>query len=137
MHSARRPSDGMKNTEKSVAQRMIIDYFDHNETFAPLLPRSGVVSHICSDIYGNSDWYLVSLDEPFDYQQKVGEPFAFRLVHIAHFLIRSRWAGYAIEDRVPTSVFVLLVEESQLPVQEPFDPSTFFHVCWGMVVPES
>jgi hypothetical protein len=79
----------------------------------------------------------MKLDDPFDYQSKVGEPFQFRLVHVEHFLLRSRWAGYAVGAPEPTSVFVLLVHESHAEVADPFDPAAYVHVAWGMCFAEA
>jgi len=93
-----------------VAQRLRIEYADQNEAFAPLLPRSGVLARTYSDTHGNAGWSLLRLDEPFEYQLKVGEPLKFRLLHVAHFLVRSRWAGYPIGEKEPTAVSILLVD---------------------------
>ena len=123
-----------------MTQRVRVEYFDQNESFAPLLPRSGVVERFCSDIHGNLDWLLLRLDEPFEhreYQMKVGEPFRLRLFDVGHFLIRSRWVGSAIGDEPSTSVFILLVERGSTPIPEPFDPSAFVHIAWGMAAAEA
>ena len=114
-----------------MARRVRIEYADQNDEFASLLPRSGLLRGSCRDIHGNSDWCLVKLDEPFDYQFKVGEPFRFQLMHVDHFLIRSRWADHAIGAAEPTSVFILLVDDSQGPVPDPFDPASYVHIAWG------
>ena len=66
---------------------------------------------------GNSGWYLLELDQPFDYQIKVGEPYQFRGTTITHFLIRSRWLVHALGGPEPVSVFVLLVEDGSVPTQ--------------------
>ena len=114
-----------------MTKRFRVEYADQNEAFAPFLPRSGALVRQCVDIHGNRDWCLLKLDEAFDYQLKVGEPFQFRLVRVNHFLIRSRWAGYAVEAAKPTSVFILLVDESQVKVSDPFDPAIYVHAAWG------
>src|SRR5439155_18020281 len=76
---------------------------------------------------GNSGWYLLELDQPFDYQIKVGEPYQFRGTTITHFLIRSRWLGHALGGPEPVSVFVLLVEDGSVPTQGPIDVKHYFH----------
>jgi len=81
---------------------------------------------------GNSGWYLLELDQPFDYQIKVGEPYQFRGTTITHFLIRSRWLGHALGGPEPVSVFVLLVEDGSVPAQGPIDVKHYFHAAWGM-----
>jgi len=127
----------MRNAEESVPERIRIEYADQNEAFTPLLPRSGVVERGYSDREGNTDWCLVTLDEPFDFQLKIGEPFRFRLAHIAQLLIRSRWVGCTIGDKEPTPVFVLLVDDTQVPVQDPFDMALYVHIAWGTAVAEA
>ena len=120
-----------------MTQRVRVEYYDQNEAFAPFLPRSGSLVRQCADVHGNQDWFLLELDEPFDYQLKVGEPFRFRLVHVGHFLLRSRWAGYAVGAPEPTAVFVLLVDESQAEVPDPLDPASYVHIAWGTCVAEA
>lgn len=84
------------------------------------------------DLSGNRDWALVYLDEPLEWQLKVGEPFQFRLACIDHFLIKSRWQDHRIGDAAPTSVFILLVEKGELPQTDNFDVRKYVHVAWGM-----
>ena len=127
----------MKNAEKNVSQRVRIEYADQNEAFASLLPRSGVITRRCSDIAGNSDWCLLRLDEPFEYQLKVGEPFRHRLLHVGHLLVRSREAGHAVGETEPTAVFILLVDDTQVPVQDPFNPTSYVHIAWGTALAEA
>lgn len=114
-----------------MEKRVRIEYFDQNDGFAALLPRSGELIGKYRDVQGNSDWFLVLLDDPLEYQVKLGEPFRFRLIRADRFLIRSRWAGHAIGGAKPTSVFVLLVADSQTEVAQPFDPASYLHVAWG------
>jgi hypothetical protein len=52
-------------------KRVRVDYADHSEAFARVLPRSGTLVRQCSDVHGHADWFLLKLDEPFDYQLKV------------------------------------------------------------------
>lgn len=110
--------------------RVRIEYSDQNESFAQCLPRTGSVSQRFSDLAG-STWYLVDLDEPIHYQMKVGEPFQYRLVIAKHILIRSRWEGQEVGGREPTSVFILLIENSKLPASSPIRAGDFIHVAWG------
>lgn len=111
--------------------RVRLEYSDQNESFAPCLPREGtILKRIASS--NVDDWYLVGLDQPIEYQIKVGEPYKFKLVETSHLLIRSRWADHAIGDDEPTSVFLLLVEPEQLPLSTPLDIEQYHHVAWGM-----
>ena len=129
--------DAMRNAETNVTRRVRIEYADQNDEFASLLPRSGVLGGRHRDVQGNSDWFLVRLDEPFDYQLKVAEPLPFRLMRVDHFLIRSRWADHAIGAAEPTSVFILLIDTSEVSVPDPFDPAVYVHIAWGMAVAEA
>ena len=127
----------MNRPEQAAMRRVRIEYFDQNEDFAQLLPQSGNVLGAYLDVHGNSDWLLVQLDTPLEYQMKVGEPFTFRLLRVRHFLIRSRWADHPTGGPDPTSVFILLVEESKSTVPDPFNPADYHHVAWGTCTVEA
>ena len=71
-------------------KQFLVEYFDQNESFAQFLPRVGQVIGDFSDTAGNSGWYLLKSNQPFDYQIKVGDPYPFRGTSITHFLVRSR-----------------------------------------------
>jgi len=111
--------------------RVAIAYADQNEAFAPFLPRVGTVVTQISDKHGNPDWLLVDIDDAFDYQVKIGEPFRFKLMSVTHFLVRSREEGAVAGGPGAVSVFVLLVEQKMLPIEGPIDPRDYIHVCWG------
>ena len=111
--------------------RMRLEYFDQNESFAACLPREGTVLERLAT-QNVDDWYLVELDQPIEYQLKIDEPLKYRLVETKYLLIRSRWVGHFIGEADPTSVFVLLVEPSQLPLVAPLEIEQFHHVAWGM-----
>ena len=101
--------------------RFCIEYFDHNESFAKLLPRSGVVqtTPTCAD--SSHVWHLLQLDEPVLYEG----------TEYSHFLLASRWEEQSIGDAEPTSVFILLVP-SHSTVADGFSHKQFLHVAWGM-----
>ena len=113
-------------------KRVRIEYDDQNESFRSVLPRRGAIVGIFWDRSDNKDWALVHLDEPFEWQLRVGEPYQFRLLHIDHFLIKSRWSDHAIGDTEPTSVFVLLVERGFVPQGSVIEVRKYVHVVWGM-----
>lgn len=108
--------------------KLRIEYLDHNEHFAALLPREGrvVANPECAD--SALAWHLIRLDEPLLYKATAH----------THFLVASRWQGQAVGEPVPTSVFVLLVP-SAVPVENGFSHKHFLHAAWGMahVVEES
>ena len=101
--------------------RLCLEYFDHNERFAPLLPKEGTVERWLKSVDG-SDWVLFHLDTAVEYENRSYD----------YFLLKSRWAGPAIGGPKPTSVFVLLVTDPE-KVEEGFDAHHFDHVAWGMV----
>ena len=122
---------GNEPAGNDVNQRARVDYADQNESFAPLLPRSGELTRKLTDVHGNPDWFLLQLDEPLEYQLKTGDPYRFRLLKVSRFLLRSRWQGHGIGESEPTSVFILLVEDGEGDVPDRFDPSAYTHVAWG------
>jgi hypothetical protein len=122
-----------------IGKRITIEYYDHNESFKKLLPRSGsVVRELSFEDFGNG-WYLIELDEPFDYKQafdyrnRDAKPDSFKEMHITHLLIKSRWKDYDIDGNESTSVFVLLVPDASVFDNEKVQGKDFLHVCWGMV----
>ena len=124
-----------------IGKKITIEYYDDNVNFECLLPRSGyVVSEISFEDYGNG-WYLIKLDEPFDYKQssdyrnRNAKSEDFKEIHYTHFLIKSRWKGVEIEADEPPSVFVLLVPDSSVFKSDSVLGKDFLHVCWGMVNP--
>jgi hypothetical protein len=118
-----------------IGQELTVEYFDQNESFKSLLPRSGcIVREVSLEDWG-AGWYLLELDEPFDYQHKVAEPYVFKEMRISHLLIKSRWEGFEIGGAEPTSVFVLLVPDIAALEKGNISSKDFIHVCWGMVHP--
>ena len=115
--------------------RLRIEYFDQNEAFAQSLPRTGTVRRELRSESGVGPWFLVDLDEPLECQLKVGDPFRFRLARVNAFLIRSRWEGKSVADPEGTSVFILLVGESQHPSTDVVNTDAYVHVAWGMCRP--
>jgi len=114
------------------SKQLLVEYSDQNESFAEFLPRAGQLIGDFSDTTGNSSWHLLELNQPFDYQIKVGDPYQFRGTTVTHFLIRCRWQGYAIGGPEPVSVFVLLVESGSVPTRGPVDVEQYVHAAWGM-----
>jgi hypothetical protein len=104
-----------------------------NRSFAPYLPRTGtVIRQIALDDWG-TDWLVLHLHEPFEYQLGSLET-GFRGVVITDFIVRSRLVGYPIGgDR--TSVFLLIDPDHVLPKKQEFTSRDFIHICWGMIPP--
>jgi hypothetical protein len=116
--------------------RLRVEYSDQNESFARYLPRVGQTTRSFTSDAGTPGWFLFELDEPFEYQLKVGEAFRFREIVVTHFLLRSRWAGYDIGSATPTSVFLLLVEEGAVPLKGPIHVEDYVQIAWGMCTRE-
>jgi len=116
-----------------IGSDLTVGYADQNESFAAYLPRTGtVVRQITLEDWG-SDWLVLELHEPFEYQLGSLDT-GFRAARITHFLVRSRWAGHAIGTQ-QTSVFLLLDTDHALESKEQFHSTDFIHICWGMIPP--
>ena len=101
--------------------RLRIDYFDQNDTFGKLLPRSGIVERTVPASDSKLTWYLIRLDEALQY----------RGTAVDRFIIASRWQGQSVGESEPTSVFILVVP-SGLEVGPSFSTTEYLHVAWGM-----
>jgi len=116
-----------------IGRDLAVGYGDQNESFAAYLPRTGtVVRQIPLEDWG-SDWLVLHLDEPFEYQLGSLDT-GFRATAVTHFLVRSRWAGHAIGAQ-QTSVFLLVDADHALDTKQQFRSTDFIHVCWGMIPP--
>ena len=122
----------MFKSKSLVGTRLRIEYFDQNDNFAAFLPRLGTIVRQITAEKRVKDWYLVELDEPFEYQFQNQNSFTFTLLNCEYFLIRSRWKGYKIGDEEPTSVYILLIKDFSLLKNEPIKVEQFCHVAWGM-----
>jgi hypothetical protein len=117
--------------DEVVGSRVRLEYFDQNEAFASYLPVSGRVSKRCVTADGPDDWYLVELDEPLDYQLKVGPKSQFRRIIVPRVLIRSRLHGEPISRETSPSVFLLLVGDGQDVPAQGVSVEDYIHVCWA------
>lgn len=117
--------------QRMIGSRVKIDYDDQNESFASLLPVEGTIARRCTSTNGTDDWFLVDLDQPIDYQEKIGTNFQFRRVIVPQVLIRSRWQGVPIDEGETPSVFLLLVPEGRPITADPIDVASYSFVCWA------
>ena len=113
-------------------QRVRVEYADHYEAFRKILPRCGCVVRHLREVSDDRLWTLISLDEPFEWQRKVGEPFKFRLLKIDHFLVAPRRSGTEIGESEPAPVFISLVEECRVPSGESFAIRDYPKIAWGV-----
>jgi hypothetical protein len=100
--------------------RLRLDYYDHNERFAKLLPVDGTIARWLRSKDGG-EWVLFQLDAPTIYEG----------VFYPYFLLRSRWRHMGLGGKEPTSVFILLVTDQQ-KAQDGFDVHSLPHVAWGI-----
>ena len=117
---------------KREMQRVRIEYADQNESFRETLPRRGSVVRTLQDTSTGRDWTLVRLDEPFEWQNKIGEPFQFRLLKVDHLLLAPRWVGVNIDGPEPAAVFINLVEEDRVPRGDALNILEYVQISWGM-----
>jgi hypothetical protein len=101
--------------------RLRVEYADHNEAFASLLPVEGLVEATpqCRD--SSHKWHLLRLDSSLEYEGR----------QYSHLLLASRWSGKDIGGPTPPSVFILLVPEGET-VANGFSHKQYHHVAWGM-----
>ncbi|MES2791160.1 MAG: hypothetical protein V4719_16215 [Planctomycetota bacterium] len=109
------------NTKSPSSQRLRIEYFDQNESFASQLPRLGTIEQELAFVDSAGPWYLVRLDAPVFYQEK----------GYSQLLLMSRWVGYSIAGQEKTSVFMLLVPDGVAP-KPTQSHKLFSHVAWGV-----
>jgi len=118
--------------EEIIGTKISIEYFDQNEEFANILPRSGLITQKLKSSDSIDNWFVIDLDEPFEYQMKIGEPFQFKLLHCNKLLIRSRWEGKEIGGNEDTSIFIFLITDETLLDNGIINIDNFYHIAWGM-----
>jgi hypothetical protein len=105
--------------------RIKISYSDQNESFGSALPSSGVIGTVARQLaiedWGDN-WSLVDLEAPFSYGG---------LEH-SHMVVKSRWQGYNLGGREPTSIFILLVPDPKVLEKASVCSSDFEQAAWGM-----
>lgn len=111
--------------------RVKIDYYDQNESFAKFLPRNGKIVQQLTDEYGNNDWFLVKLDESFEYQLKIGADLRAKLINCDKFIIRSRWKNQRVDSEEGTSVFIMLIPDELKLLNVPLRIVDYVHIAWG------
>jgi hypothetical protein len=102
------------------------------EQLAQILPRTGTVVRRLKALNDVDDWYLLSLDEVFEFQYWSKETNFYKLLVCKEMLIRSRWQGVPLGGREPPSVFILLILDDVFLEKEPIDTNDYLHIAWGM-----
>ena len=119
----------MKKTDP-IGIRVKVEPFDSQPTY---LPVSRTVTRRVAALTGVTNWFVLTPDEPIDYQQKIPPgPYTFHRIVCPSISIRSRWEGREIGDDEPTSVFILLPPDQSLLDHEPINPKDFIFDAWGM-----
>ena len=114
-----------------VARRVRIHYDDQAESFAAYLPVEGIVSRRCASTAGPTDWYLIDLSRPLEYERGLAESSQLERLTIRQVLVRSRWPGMPLRHDTEPSVFLLLVRDDQEVPHDPIAIGEFIHVCWA------
>lgn len=114
----------------NIGKQITIRYFDQNTQMEGILPRSGsILRNVKSEDWGD-DWYLVKLDDPFNYFVDTTD---IERLEVTHLLVKSRWSDMTIESGEETSVFVLLVPDVSMLDRKRFYAKELLFACWGMV----
>jgi len=116
-----------------IGSELCVGYSDQNESFASFMPLCGTVLRQITIQDWGTDWLVLLLNEPFDYQT-FSPQHGYRGHSVSHILIRARWASHPIGGE-QASVFVLLDIGHVLDAKSSYIASDFFHACWGMVPP--
>ena len=122
---------GIPPVKTILGTRLKIEYGDHNSHFESILPRYGTIIRQLQAEHNVKDWFLLKLEEPFDYQIRSEDSFTLEYLHCEHILIRSRWKGHRVGDTEPTSVFILLIRDEDHLRKEPIQVEKFYHAAWG------
>ncbi len=109
--------------DQAVGQRLKLEAYECDADFSQLLPRDGVIEDRLEAGNGVKDWYLVRLDESFEFEG----------VKHTHVLIRARRPEVRLKDPGESSVFILLMRDEMAGLSEPIDIRQFIHVGSGII----
>ncbi len=114
------------------ATRVRIEYEDQNEAFSRCLPASGGLARRLNADNDPRPWWVVALDEPIEYQLKVGGPFQYRLVTARELVIGSRARDQEVGEHQTVAVHILLPLSDGATVGDRLRTSDFYHAAWGV-----
>jgi hypothetical protein len=109
-----------------IGSRVVLEYSDHDGAMGAVLPRTGTVTSEIADPGGVAKWYVLTLDQPFELQERLQVPNSYALRTYAELLIRFHWVDTALSE-TPVSVWVARGAEAIDPQR--MDPEA---LCWGM-----
>jgi hypothetical protein len=112
--------------------RVNIEYFDQNESFARLLPRTGVIVRKVKSTEDSSEWTHVRLDEPFDFQISPPLQIPVKVLHCTSLLIKPRWTGQNFGEDSKVHVFIRLVSDESQIKSDTIGVASLHNVAWGL-----
>lgn len=101
-----------------IGRRLRIEEYGCDDSFADLLPCDGVIERRIEASNGVKDWYLMKLDEPFNYDGRLH----------THILVRSRRDNATLGEPGEISAFVLLITDLAALDERPIQVSRFLNV---------
>ena len=112
--------------------RVRIEYADQNEAFSRCLPVTGSLARAMTADNDSRPWWIVALDEPLEYQLKVGEPFQYRLITTHELVIGSKVQGQEVGGDSAVSVHILLPLSEAATRGDRLRNSEFYGAAWGV-----
>ena len=100
-----------------IGTRIRLEDYDFKTEIRTVFPREGRIVRQLEALNGVKDWYLLELDQPFEY----------RGTQHAQVLIRTRRIDTRLGEEEPTSAFVLLIRDPAALDERPFDVKKFDH----------
>ncbi len=107
-----------------IGTRIRLEDYDFKTEIRTMFPREGRIVRQLEALNGVKDWYLLELDQPFDY----------RGTQHAQVLIRTRRTDTRLGEEEPTSVFMLLIRDPAALEERPFDVKKFDHAGNAMAI---
>lgn len=114
-----------------IGSKVLIEYYDHNDEFGKFLPRIGTIIKTLKVIGDRGNWFLVELDESFDYHIEASNKYPTHTFNCKYFLIKSKWVGFEIGDKPQVAVFIQLAFDNSEFENEFVLLEKLFHVAWG------
>ena len=104
--------------------KLRIEFEEGSDRLDAVLPATGQPVARLADEAG-ARWVVVALDQPVEYQCKIGDPFQYQGIRANQLVIASRWQGQVIGDAEPTRVYILVPLTPAATQGERLDPTAF------------